>query len=81
VTGVDVSVDLRHARVYVSSLEEPAAMDRTFKGLNKAAGFIRSELGKRLKLRRIPELTFHRDKSLEHAAHLFEVMEGLESEQ
>src|SRR4029077_18060913 len=81
VTGVDVSVDLRHAKGFVSSLEEPAALERTFKGLNKAAGFIRSELGKRLKLRRIPELTFHQDKSLEHAAHLFEVMEGLESEQ
>jgi ribosome-binding factor A len=80
VTGVDVSVDLRHARVFVSSLEEPSAIGPTFRALNRAAGFIRSELGKRLKLRRIPELTFHQDQSLEKAAHLFEVMEGLKED-
>jgi ribosome-binding factor A len=41
VTGVEVSVDLRNAEVFVSSMEEPAALERTFKGLNKAtAGFI-----------------------------------------
>src|SRR5262245_22463005 len=73
ITGVDVSVDLRHARVLVSTLEEGAAVERSLRGLSAASGFIRSELGKRLKLRRIPELTFHQDKSLENAAHLFEV--------
>ena len=80
VTGVEVSVDLRHAKVFVSSLEESAALERTFQGLSRAGGFIRAELGKRLKLRRIPELTFHQDRSLEKAAHLFEVMEELQKE-
>ena len=80
VTAVEVSVDLRHAKVFVSSLEESAAQQRTFQGLKKAAGFIRSELGKRLKLRRIPELVFQEDHSLKEVAHLYEVMEGLRRE-
>ena len=80
VTAVEISVDLRHAKVFVSSLEESAALERTFQGLKRAAGFIRSELGRRLKLRRIPELVFYHDQSLEKAAHLYEVMEGLRKE-
>ena len=80
VTSVEISVDLRHAKVFVSSLEEPAAKERTLKALKQAAGFIRSELGKRLKLRRIPELVFYQDQSLEKAAHLYEVIEGLGKE-
>jgi len=80
VTRVEISVDLRHAKVFVSSLEESAALERTFLGLKRAAGFIRAELSKRLKLRRIPELVFHQDRSLEKAAHLYEVMEGLRKE-
>lgn len=80
VTAVEISVDLRHAKVFVSSLEESVAKERTLKGLKQAAGFIRSELGKRLKLRRIPELAFYQDRSLEQAAHLFDVMEGIQKE-
>jgi ribosome-binding factor A len=80
VTAVEISVDLRHAKVFVSSLEESAAKERTLEGLKRASGFIRSELGKRLKLRRIPELAFYQDQSMEKAAHLYEVIEGLVKE-
>jgi ribosome-binding factor A len=63
VTEVRVSPDLRHARVYVSVLGTDAEHASTLAGLNAAAGFIRSELSRRLLLRRSPEMHFVLDTS------------------
>jgi ribosome-binding factor A len=61
VTDVEVTNDLRLARVFVTALGDERAQTDALAGLDKAAGFIRSELGRRLQLRYTPELVFQRD--------------------
>ena len=73
VTAVDVSDDLRNAKVFISVMGTDAA--KSFQGLENARSFIRSELGRRLKLRFVPELTFHEDHTAEEAAKIFKLME------
>lgn len=68
ITRVEVSSDLRHARVYVSVLGDEAAKKATMEGLRSATGFIRSEVGRRVRLFRTPEIVFHLDESLEKGA-------------
>ncbi len=77
VTGVDVTDDLRYAKVYISVMEDEVTRKKTLAGLNSASSFIRSELGRRLVMRRIPELAFKIDNSLEQAAHIFEVLDKI----
>jgi len=80
VTGVQVSRDLRHAWVYVSILEDDTERSNTIEVLDKAKGFIRSELGKRIRIRYIPELNFISDHSIEHGARIDEVLKSLNKE-
>jgi len=75
VTAVEVSDDLRNAKVFISVLGAEAA--RSFQGLEKARSFIRSELGRRLKLRFVPELSFHEDHTVEDAAKVYKLMERI----
>ncbi len=70
ITHVDVTADLYHARVYVSVSGDEAERSQVLEGLAAAAPFIRGELGRRLRLRRIPELRFELDRSLDHALHI-----------
>lgn len=74
VTDVEVSPDLRHARVFVSVLGSSAEWDETFRALTSASHFLRKELGKRLTIKRTPELDFRRDDSLERGAHLADLL-------
>jgi ribosome-binding factor A len=67
VTGVEVSADLSVARVYISVVGDDAAKGESLEGLRAAAPFIRTELGRLLRVRRIPELRFELDRSLEYA--------------
>jgi ribosome-binding factor A len=80
VTGVDVTDDLRYAKIYISVMEDEGARKKTLAGLNSASSFIRSELGRRLVMRRIPELAFKIDNSLEQAAHIFEVLDKIKED-
>ena len=64
VTGCNVSPDLRGARVFASPMGSPRQAAQTMRGLESAAGFLGVELGKRLRLRRTPSLTFVRDDSI-----------------
>jgi len=75
-TGVDVSPDLAHAKVFFTVLGDPAALDQTQAGLKRAAGFLRSQLGARLKLRTIPELRFVHDTSVERGIHLSQLIDA-----
>lgn len=79
VTGVRVSADLRHATVFVSLLDEGRAVDETLEGLARAAGFIRSELGRRLRFKYTPELVFQHDTTPSDAAHIEAVLNELSS--
>ncbi|KUK10529.1 MAG: Ribosome-binding factor A [Clostridia bacterium 41_269] len=70
VTGVDISNDLRHAKIYISILSSGEEETKTMEALNNAKGFIRSEIGKRIRLRFTPEIIFKLDKSLERGAYI-----------
>lgn len=63
VTGVKVSDDLRHAKIYVVEMGQETCQAETRDALKKAAGFIRRELGKRLQMRYVPEIDFLVDES------------------
>jgi ribosome-binding factor A len=63
VTGVDMSSDLRMARIYVSTMHQGQEAEDVFKSLTRAIGFIRTEIGRRMALRYIPEIKFHMDSS------------------
>lgn len=67
VTAVEASTDLSVARVYVSIMGDEAAKEAGLEGLRAAAPFIRTELGRRLRVRQVPELRFELDRSLEYA--------------
>ena len=75
VTAVDTSSDMRHAKVFVSRLEGQEEKKETLVVLASAAGFFRKELAARLKLRRIPELSFQWDDSLERGDHLLQLID------
>lgn len=80
VTDVMVAADLGSARVYVTALGTDEEKAETVAGLKGASAFIRSELGKRLSIRQIPELRFELDQTLEHA-HRIEELLGVVREQ
>ena len=80
VTEVDVSKDLRTAKVYVSVLGTEAEWRGSLEALRSARGFIRNWLVPRLRLRTVPELTFHPDRSMAHAAHIQSVLERLKED-
>lgn len=66
VTGVKVTDDLRQARVFFVRMGEDVCSEETIKGLHRAVGFLRRELGKKLRLRYVPELKFIFDESFEY---------------
>ncbi len=70
VTGVEVTRDLRHAKVFVSVMGTDAEQATTFEGLASVAGFLRSRVGRALRLRLAPEFSFHRDESIARAARI-----------
>lgn len=74
-TAVELTPDLREARVYISVLGSDEEGDKVVASLQGASGFFHRELGHRLDLRHIPSLTFFRDRSLERGAHLLHLMD------
>ena len=70
VTGVDVTRDLRHAKVFVSILGSDAERAATLDGLGSVAGHLRSRIGRALRLRVAPEIAFKLDQSVTHAARI-----------
>ena len=75
ITEVDVSPDLRRAKVFVSVMGTDEEKTSTFRALGAAAHFIQRELGKRLTIRRTPEIDFVPDDSLERGARLLALLE------
>ncbi len=73
ITRVDTTNDLRYARVYVSVLNKDQEKN-VLKGLKSASGFLRRELGRALQLRYTPELQFLGDDSIQHGAHILELL-------
>jgi ribosome-binding factor A len=74
-TGVEVSPDFARAKVFFTSLADPAGRDATLAGLERAAGFLRSMLGARIKLHNTPELRFVYDDSVESGIRLSQLID------
>ena len=77
VTGVEVSDDLRHASVFYCLKSEVEQRDGVAKGLAKAKGFIRGELGKRLRLRYVPDIHFKYDDSFDYGEKIDRLLKDL----
>lgn len=75
-TAVHLTDDLRHCRVFFSSVGDAGARERTLAGLRSAAGFVRRELTRRLALRYAPEVTFAFDPSLETSERVTALLRG-----
>ena len=76
-TAVKVSPDLRHAKVYYSLLGDDERKIEVAAGLESAKGFVKRELGKRLELRHVPDISFDFDDSLEYGSHIDQLLAGL----
>ena len=78
IVKVDVSGDLSYATVYVSAIEGYETTLQSVKALKGAAGYLRRELGSRMKLRKVPELRFVADNSIEHSANISRIIDSFE---
>ena len=74
VTGVQVAADLGSARVFIRALGGDAERAECLEGVQAAAPFLRRELGRILHVRKIPELRFQEDRSMEHAQRIEEIL-------
>ena len=79
VTVVEADDDLRHAKIFVSVLGDEETRKETMKGLERAKGFLRGELGRRLQLRYTPDIHFYLDKSLDHAMKIKGILNELKA--
>ncbi len=78
VTAAEVSPDLKYAKIYVSILDKSTS-DEVLKGLKSASGWLRRELGRALRLRSTPELTFIQDDSIDKGAHILDLLRDPEA--
>ena len=78
IVKLDVSNDMSYAKVYVSAIEGKEKTEESVKSLKGAAGYIRRELGARLKLRKVPELRFVADDSIEVSANISRIVDNFE---
>ena len=82
ITGVNVTGDLQQATIYYSILSDKAGDgEKAQRGLEKATGLIRMELGQRIRLFKIPELTFSRDESVQYGNRIDELINQLHREE
>jgi len=77
VTACRATGDLKYCKVYLSVLGLQSEKEFN-KGIKSASGWLRRELGQRLRLRNVPELVFELDRSMEHGAHINEILSGLD---
>lgn len=81
VTRVDMSDDLKHARVHISVYGSERERDECLEALNHARGYIQHRLSPRIHLKYMPILSFVFDRSIEYSIHIDEVLEELEAEE
>jgi len=74
-TNVKVSSDLRYAKVYFSVLGEESQRQAAIKGLGRAKSFIQAQLGRRIRLRYTPKISFIFDDSIEYGVHILELLQ------
>ena len=79
ITSVETARDLRHAKVWVSVIGQPAERDATVAALRRAMPFVRHELGTRLRIKRIPDLHVHLDDTAERGTRVLQLLSELEA--
>ena len=80
VTEVEMTGDLREAKIFVSIKGNDEQIKDTMEGLQSALGFVRREIGKRIRLRFTPEISFAPDKSLDYSEHIQKILLDIEKE-
>lgn len=80
ITKVDVTKDLRYAKVYVSIFGNEEEKNNTFNALKNSGGFLRRELGNRINMRYTPQLILELDDSIEHGMHIEELLHKIKGE-
>ena len=80
VTDAEVSRDLRHVKIFLSVLGDDDKKRAAMEGLERATGYIRSEIGQRIRLRHTPEIIFRWDESLERGARISQLLRELKEE-
>jgi ribosome-binding factor A len=81
VTEVTLSPDLKHAKIFVSTLGSKIDKEDLLAGFNNASGFLRKELAAHLRLKQIPQLSFHYDDSIERGARLLKLLGELSTDE
>jgi ribosome-binding factor A len=79
-TGIKVTDDLSFARIYFTVMTEEVGKEETRAGLQSASGFIKRELWRRLKIKRVPELKFELDSVLEEGYRIDDILKGVKGE-
>jgi ribosome-binding factor A len=77
VMGVDLSPDLRHAKVFVSAMGTDKQKKESMAALNHASGWIRHELGQRIRMKFLPEIVFRPDTSMDHGERIDQLLEDI----
>lgn len=80
ITSVEVTNDLRIAKVNISVMGDPEQKQQTMKAIESAAGFIRSQLASKLSMRYVPELVFRLDSSIDHGLRIAQLLTEIKSE-
>jgi ribosome-binding factor A len=80
VTDVRLTGDLQQAKVYITVLGDDQQKENTLKGLAKAKGFIRSEIGQRIRLRKTPEIIFEFDESIDYGNRIETLLKEIQKE-
>lgn len=81
ITAVDVSPDLRNARIYYTVMGSQDERARTQAGLDSSAPYIRQQLGRHLRLRYIPEIRFEYDSSFDHGQHIEQLLRDVKTDE
>jgi ribosome-binding factor A len=79
ITRVETTPDLRHAKVWVSVIGQPAERTATIAALSRAMPFVRHELGRTLRIKRIPDLHVHLDDTAERGTRVLQLLNELEA--
>ena len=80
ITEVEVSGDLQHCKIFVSIYSEEEQRQQVLEGLQAASGYLRGELGRRLQMRRAPEVVFQLDRGIEKGTSVLNLLNRLEDE-
>ncbi|HHW02812.1 MAG TPA: 30S ribosome-binding factor RbfA [Thermoanaerobacterales bacterium] len=81
VTRVEMTKDLRHAKIFLSIYGEDSEKQRVFEGIKNAESFIRKELASRVRMKFIPEISFKMDESIEYGIHIYKLLEEVQKQE